>query len=427
MARANRTGVPGLVLIESGPHAGRYRLGFRYTCPVERRPKRLSKLYPSTLKTAAVKADAKALVNDALTGKLAQREAEQQAEEAKVTIASIAADVVKLREQDGKAKSTLFEFRSIVLGDDKQKGERRKGGHIVRHLGALAPHELDSVRLAAFVDELRGGGAAPRTIRNVFKVLGQFIRIVRVRKLDPQLTSDPLHEAHELGLALPSKTREAPKRVPWSILERLMTDAAIPLERQGRYAIALLAGLRDGEISGLTWADVQIATPGAEVLRVTKSYSARGGLARPKTLAAIRDVPAHPALVAALRVWRAGWIARLGREMKPDDPVFSRRPPEKGDRAIARHHRPFSAALLRRDLRKLGAEAEGEVDFHACRRSFASALEAAGVAHELIERLMGHELRSVLGQHYAAPDLGVLREAVNRLRLTSGARLRVVA
>ena len=73
MARANRTGVPGLSLITTGPHAGRYRLGFRYVCPVTRKPARLSKLYSRDLDTDAIKADARALVNDALTGAVAKR------------------------------------------------------------------------------------------------------------------------------------------------------------------------------------------------------------------------------------------------------------------------------------------------------------------------------------------------------------------
>ena len=53
-------------------------------------------------------------------------------------------------------------------------------------------------------------------------------------------------------------------------------------------------------------------------------------------------------------------------------------------------------------------------------------LEAAGVPQETIERLIGHEPRSVLGRHYAGTDLGALREAVGRLSVTRGARLRVV-
>ncbi len=426
MARANRTGVPGLSLIQSGPRAGRYQLDFHYTCPVDRTEKRVGKLYPATLKTAAIKADARGLVNDALTGALARRETAAKASAAKVTIADIAAEVVRIREQDDRSVATLAEFRSVVIGDPASKSPR-KGGHIVRHLGTYAPHELDSERLAAFVDALRDGGAGPRTIRNIFKVLSQFIRIVRVRKLDPLLKTNPVRDAAEVGLRLPSKRREAPKRVAWPVACVLMRDDRIPAVRRTRYVVAFLSGLRDGEISGLTWADVD-DTEGEGTLRVAKAYALRGRMQAVKTTAAARDVPAHPELARALRLWRAhGWPAHVGREPTPHDPVFPAAPVLRGATASARHSRPASATLLRRDLAAIGATVDAGIDFHAARRTFASALEAARVPHELIERLMGHEPSSVLGQHYAAPDLGVLREAIGRLSLTASVRLRAVS
>lgn len=68
MARANRTGVPGLVLLEAGPRAGRYMLGFRYQCPLTGKSARLSKLYPISMPPKAVIADAAQLVEEAVAG-----------------------------------------------------------------------------------------------------------------------------------------------------------------------------------------------------------------------------------------------------------------------------------------------------------------------------------------------------------------------
>jgi integrase len=427
MARANRTGVPGLVLITSGPHAGRYRLGFRYTCPVARTPKRLSKLYPRELKTAAIKADARALVNDALTGALARATAATDAVETRVTIASLVADAVGFRAQQGGSPATLLEFRSILAGDEG-KSDKAKGGHIVRHLGALAPHDLDSVGLATFVDALKADGLSPLTIRNVFKVLGAFIKIVRVRGLDPALRSNPIREAFELGFALPTKRREAPVILSIADAEKLFGCTDIPEERRVRYVLAFLTGLRDGELAALTWGDVELDTAGAEVLHVTKAFAKIGGLQSTKTTASARTVPLHPQLLPWLRVWRAdGWRGLVGRDPKPEDPVLPKAPAVRGPAAKVKPWRPDSARRIQRDLKTASARAPAGIDFHATRRSFASWLEAAGVPHETIERLVGHEPRSVLARHYAATDLGALREAVGRLRLTTGARLRVVA
>lgn len=427
MARANRTGVPGLVLIESGPHKGRYRLGFRYRCPITRKPARLSKLYPATLKTQAVKADARALVNDALTGALARRNAEAVVEAEKVTIADIAETVIGYRESAGGSPATLMEFRSVLVSVPRD-GRKPRGGHIVRHLGALAPHELDSEKLAAFVDALMAGGASPLTVRNVFKVLGQFLRIVRVRKLDPLLVSNPVRDAYELGLKLPTKRRTAPVMLQQHDAETLLACPDVPEERRTRYALAFLAGLRDGEIAGLTWADVELDVAGSEVLHVAKAVAKIGGLQDTKTEASIRDVPIHPQLVPWLRVWRdRTWRTIVGRDFKPGDPVFPKPPAAPGPNAPARAWRPDSARLLVRDLETAKVVAPKGMDFHGTRRSFASWLEAAGVPYETIERLVGHEPRSVLGRHYAATSIAALREAVGRLRLTTGARLHAVA
>lgn len=421
MARANRTGVPGLALIKSGPHAGRYRLGFRYVCPVTREKKRISKLYPRELKTAAIKADARALVNDALTGTLARREAETQATAEKVTIAGLASEVIRYREAKGGSPATLLEFRSVLSGDEDSR--RKGGGHIARHLGGLAPHELDSARLASFVDRLRADGLSPLTIRNVFKVLGAFVNIVRARQLDPQLTTNPLRDAFELGLELPSKKREKPIFLAQDEAERLLACPDVPDVRRTRYALAFLSGLRDGELAGLTWADVDLDAAGDEVLRVTKALAKIGGLQATKTTASERTVPLHPQIVPWLRTWRAeGWRGVVGRDPRSEDPVFARVVGRAGPAAKVSAWRPDSARRFRADLALAKVAAPEGIDFHATRRSLASWLEAARVPHELIERLLGHEPRSVLGRHYAAPDLGVLREALQRLgsRLAHG-------
>ncbi len=429
MARANRTGVPGLSLITSGPRAGRYALGYRYLCPVAREEKRLNKLYAADLSVAAIKADARGLIADAHSGALARREAAAvEAAHDAITIASIAAKVVAFREQDGGSPSTLYEFRSIVQGVERP-GRKLRGGHIVRHLGSLAPHALDSARLAAFVDALKVDGLSPLTIRNALKCLGQFCRIARVRKLDPLLKSNPVRAAQEEGFKRPSpRRREAPAFITLPAVEAVIACPAIPADRRFRYALAFLTGLRDGELAALTWADVEIDTPGAELVHVTKAYAKIGGLQSTKTTASERDIPLHPQLVPWLRLWRSeGWAAVTGRSPTATDPILPKAPAQPGPGVRVFAWRPDSARLIRRDLTAANVVAPRGFNFHATRKTFATALEAAGVPHEIIERLVGHEPANVLGRHYAAPSIDVLREAVSRLRLTSGVRLRAVS
>jgi integrase len=167
--------------------------------------------------------------------------------------------------------------------------------------------------------------------------------------------------------------------IPLSDAERVLTCPHVPEERRTRYLLALTSGMRDGEIAGLTWADVELSGPHPTVC-VTKQISTRRETpktkpkpSRPKTKHAHRTRPLHPLACAALRAWKSGaWVLLVGRHALGTDPVF---PDEHGN-----PYRPRSAELLRQDLETSGCPSKyaGEcaIDFHATRRSFATWLEA---------------------------------------------------
>lgn len=372
-------------------------------------------MYPRDWTATMIKHDARQRIADAVTGKTAAREAEKAAREARKTIAELAPAVVGHRKAAGGSPATLAEFSSIL-----------NGRIVPSSLGSLAPHEITPARLAAFVDELRAAGCKELRVRNVMKVLGQFVKIIRVRGLDPALDRNPLQDARELGLKVPAPKRHAPVFLTLDEARRLVAgDVApavaaapkakhaapaqpVPLERRARYALAFLSGLRDGELAGLTWADVE-----GDVIRVRRALAlvGDGKPGETKTEAAKRDVPMHPALAPVLETWRAEWTRRQGRKPEAREPLFPSPQRAAGDEL--RPYRPASAKHLRADLHTVGLDRA--IDFHATRRSFASWLEAAGVPHETIERLVGHEPKSVLGRHYAAANLDALRAAVARI------------
>jgi len=398
MARASRSGVTGLSRVASGRHSGRYQLDFRRLDPATGRLARVTKRYPADWPAVRVKRDASQIIDAVIAGTW---KVKPPAPEVRHTIRSLAVQVVAVYETKDLAPATHHEFRSVVCGT-ASKPEAR-AGHVVRLLGALCPHELTRSVLAGFVDALTAEGLAPLTVRNVVKALGMFLKIVRVRELDPKLTCNPVRDAFEAGLELPSKRRAAPIFLTSEDASKLLSTAPEP--RRTRYAAALLSGLRDGELAGLTWGDVDLS---AGLLHVRRACALRGGVRQTKTLASTRSVPIHPDLA-----WRLRGLAVADSAA----PVFARN---------GKTHRPDSARLLRADLASAGVVLEGAT-FHALRRSFATWLEAAGVGHETIERLMGHEPRSVLGRHYAATSLAVLREAIDRIAIPGTGPLRAVA
>ncbi|MBK7583141.1 MAG: tyrosine-type recombinase/integrase [Myxococcales bacterium] len=201
---------------------------------------------------------------------------------------------------------------------------------------------------------------------------------------------------------------------------RLLKSEKLPEERRVRYLLAFTSGMRDGELAGLTWTDLDDST-----VRVAKQVSTRARTpTRPKTRYAHRVLPLHPLTAEALKTWKAtGWVLLVGRKPQPTDPVF---PDQHGH-----PHRPRSAELLREDLEAAGCPTKyaGEypIDFHATRRSFASWLEANEVPGDIVDRLLGQAGKSVRKRHYSATDLEVMRKAIETIRLDLQPHFQTVA
>jgi len=381
----------GLCKLSTGPRAGRYVLNFRRLDPTGRLVT-AQKLYPRDWPAARIKRDAAAIVDSVLSGSYGS--AKVAAVAPIVTIASLIERVIAVFEGGDRSPATKAEFTSHCRG------------HVLRFLGTASVGELSTARLAAFVDSLRDEAKlSPSTVKNVVKSLATFCKIVRIRNFDPTLTTNPVRDAFAVGLELPSKRRTAPIHLSLADAGRLLACASEP--RATRYALAMLTGLRDGEISGLTWEAIDLVEG---VIHVTQALAAIGGIGPTKTLASEREIPIHPDLVWRLRLLSAGGSA-VG-------PVF----PGRDGQAT----RPDSARLLRADLAAAGLPTAG-MTFHALRRSFATWLVAASVDCETIERLMGHEPRSVLGRHYAATSAEVLRLAVATLAIPGAKPLRAIA
>jgi len=381
----------GLCKLSSGPRAGRYVLNFRRLDPMGRLVT-AQKLYPRDWPAARVKRDAAAIVDAVLAG--SYRSAKPAAVAPIVTIASVIERVIAVYAAGDRSPATKAEFACHCRG------------HISKLLGTASVGALTTARLSTFVDSLRDEQKlSPSTIKNVMKSLATLCKIVRIRNFDQTLTTNPVRDAVEAGLELPSKRRTAPIFLTLADAGKLLACASEP--RATRYALAMLTGLRDGEISGLTWDAIDLVEG---VIHVHQALAAIGGIGPTKTLASDRSVPIHPDLAWRLRLLSAGGSAT--------GPVF----PGRDGQAC----RPDSARLLRADLAAAGLPTTG-MTFHALRRSFATWLVASSVDCETIERLMGHEPRSVLGRHYAATSAEVLRAAVATLAIPGAKPLRAIA
>jgi len=169
------------------------------------------------------------------------------------------------------------------------------------------------------------------------------------------------------------------------------------------FLTAALTGLRQGELLGLQWRDVDFA---AERIRVRRSY-VRGHWGRPKSRYSSRSVPMAPQVAVALR-------RHLNRSQYRDreDLVFGH--PRTGKVLSA-------SAIDRRFKKTLRAARVREVRFEDLRHTFGTRLAANGVSPRDIQEWMGHEdIRTT--QIYAAyepreHEVEALNEAFSEVRL----------
>jgi len=138
-------------------------------------------------------------------------------------------------------------------------------------------------------------------------------------------------------------------------------------------AAAVLTGMRQGEILGLQWDDVDFD---ANVIHVRRQANQKGQLVEPKTSQAKRAIVLSPGLARMLREHK------MASKFKGvDDLVF---PSGTGRPQNGRN-------VARRGLEKALAEAElGKLRFHDLRHTYASLLIAEGLNVVFVSRQMGH-------------------------------------
>ncbi|MBE3589963.1 MAG: site-specific integrase [Firmicutes bacterium] len=175
-----------------------------------------------------------------------------------------------------------------------QAYERAIRLHIAPRIGRVRLDKLTAVDLQALYADLRKAGLAPKYVRFVHatlrKALGDAERM-RLLRYNPAAAVEPprVPPRRELRTLTPQ--------------EAAMVLAAAKDERHGDLIIvALLTGLRLGELLALTWSDVDL--DGA-MIHVSKSVfvSRQTGVVvgPPKTKYGVRDVALVPQAVAALR------------------------------------------------------------------------------------------------------------------------------
>jgi integrase len=321
----------------------------------------------------------------------------------------------KLERGTFKAPDELPTFETVAADWLAERATRVQVGTIVgyeTHLDlhlvpALGTRRIDRIRVAHLERFCRDGqakGLAPQTVNKILTTAsGVFDYAVRHEYVDPnpveyvercrRVVSAPTVAA----LAdLPPDTEDGaidPSTVLSAAQARQMVAKATPGMYQTFLLTAVLTGGRVGELTALTWNDVDLAA-GRLTIRRSVSWAKRRkaetsgpSYGPPKTKAAKRRIPLRAELVAILRRWKLACPPTAEGWVFPSD--TGKTPVHRSTLAHKALHPACDAAGLDR------------VRVHSLRHTFCSTLIMAGRPDTEVAKLAGHKDATVTRRIYA--------------------------
>jgi integrase len=245
--------------------------------------------------------------------------------------------------------------------------------HLIPALGHLQLRRLTPQQIQAYYGKMRGK-LSDRTIHHQHRVLSQALKYaVRQGFLgrNPAELTDP-----------PSPRKKTMRTLKPSEVEVLLKVA----EDNNYYPViytAVSTGLRQAELLGLRWRDIDLDMCSISVSQVLYK---RGGVCtfkEPKTAHSRRRVAMTPKLALFLRDYRAEREAlyrKLRKELTLDDLVFTSVTGKPIDGCVLTH-------AFTRTAKKAGLEG---VRFHDLRHTFASLMLLRGAKPKVISEALGH-------------------------------------
>lgn len=176
-------------------------------------------------------------------------------------------------------------------------------------------------------------------------------------------------------------------------LDRLL-DSLGSAPRANAYRLAVLTGLRRGELAALRWSDVELEADEPHLrLRAVATKAKRG-----------QSVPLHPSAVAVLE------------GMRPSDGDPSSLVVDRVPTAQELYRDLAAAGIQRMEGRYAVRDAGGRIlDFHSFRGTIATLLANRGVAPLHLKRIMRHASIETTDRHYAGIRLDDLGREIERL------------
>jgi integrase len=282
--------------------------------------------------------------------------------------------------------------------------EQHLKDYILPALGALKLREITPIHVERMMATMLAKGRSPSTARAVRTTLGLVLHDAQrdglLARNVASLARAPRVERHEMHVLSADETRK--------LIEGTAEDEFGPL-----YALAATTGLREGEILGLAWPDVEGLDGPVATLTVRHAMARqRDGsysLAQPKTSRSRRTIELSASTVRALRHQRS----RQNADRLASGQLWQDRDGLVFTDEIGRPLRPwvvsksFSVALLRLGL--------PHVRLHDLRHGAASLLLSQGVPLKLVSEQLGHSTLAITADVYSHVDREMKHEVAAAL------------
>ena len=247
--------------------------------------------------------------------------------------------------------------------------------HLNPRIGQLPLTEVDEDVIADLIVDLSRQGLSGWTVRGILVPFGRVLTYAIRRKL---IRDNPMRRLERNER--PTVTRREMRILTPEEIDALLA-AATPSYRP-ILATAIFTGLRQGELLGLRWADIDRDNG---LVHVRRQFDRNGVYSQPKTPRALRSVLLFPSLATLLEQHRAA-----SAHDAPLDPVFATltgRP---------MHYRNVSRRGLAVAVARAGLDRAGEprLRFHDLRHCFTALLIAQGLSVVFISRMLGHSSAS---------------------------------
>ncbi len=268
--------------------------------------------------------------------------------------------------------------------------------HVLPALGHLKLTDLQPAHLRKLYSDLDAGGLSPAMVQRVHATVRRALKLA----LDDNLVARNVATA-----AAPP----APKRKEMKVLTpeqaRTLLVAARGSRIEALLALAVATGMRQGELLGLQWKDVNFE---AGTLHVQRQLTRYKMFSAPKTAQGRRTIHLPAFAAVSLREHRARQIEerlRAGSGWVDLDLVF---PTSTGRPLGARDVlKMFKAALRRAGL--------PDVRFHDIRHSAATMMLLQGENIKVVQSRLGHATAQITLDVYAHALPSMDRDAASRL------------